>query len=289
MVIRLIAKPISEQIRAEVKDQSSHFFKLHARKPKLVVILVGSDPASILYTGKKGEAASSVGMDHETLQFPSHISPRELRAEIESLNQDSEVDGILLQRPLPPQLTESEVVYWIAPGKDVDAFHPVHVGRLSLKLPSLKPCTPSGIMALLEYYHVEVSGKIACVIGRSALVGKPIAQLLLNHDATVIQCHSKTSQLKELTLLADILIVATGKKEMINDSYIKDQAVVIDVGIHPDSLTGKVTGDVEITSAVRRASKISPVPGGVGPMTITLLLKNTLQAAVERQALEGDT
>ena len=223
-------------------------------------------------------------MEHETLRFSNEVHPNELQSAVQKLNLDPTVDGILIQRPLPISFNESEVVYWIHPEKDVDAFHPLHAGKLSLNLPSLQPCTPAGILALLKHYGVEISGKIACVIGRSSTVGKPIAHLLLNHDATIIHCHSKTRNLESLTQLADIVIVATGKREFINRSHIKDQAVVIDVGIHPDAVTKKVTGDVQYLSITNWASKISPVPGGVGPMTITFLLKNTLQAALNRQA-----
>jgi len=276
------AKPVVEQLRISTQKRASEFLKKYGRSPKLAVVLVGEDPASVIYTRKKGETAISMGMEHVSMTFPHTATPIEVKAAIDRLNQDPGVDGILIQRPLPKTFKEEEVLYWVAPEKDVDAFHPENTGRLALGLPCFKPCTPAGVMELLKHYGINPAGKLACVIGRSSIVGKPMAALLLQADATVLHCHSKTPNLKGIALQADIVVVAAGKPGLIDATYIKEGAVVIDVGIHRTD-AGKVIGDVVFDQVAARASAITPVPGGVGPMTIAVLLENTVWAAEQRE------
>ncbi len=280
---KLLAKPVAESIRSEVFKRSQKFTQTFGRPPKLSVILVGDDPGSVIYTQKKGEMAVQLGMSHETFHFPADISPAEVKRAVDSLNLNPLVDGILIQRPLPPQFNEKDVLYWVSPEKDVDAFHPVHAGELLLGLPTLMPCTPAGIMELLKFYQIDPTGKVSCIIGRSSIVGKPMASLLLNASSTIIHCHRKTPQMRELSKQADILIVAAGQRALIDSSYVKKGATVIDVGIHRLP-SGGVTGDVQFDDVAQVASAITPVPGGVGPMTIAMLMKNTIQAAELRQA-----
>ncbi len=244
------------------------------------MILVGDDPASTIYTTRKGRQAEACGMMHRTLKFPASVEPKVVRDAIQQLCDDPTIDGILVQRPLPKSFIESEVVHWISPAKDVDAFHPENVGALQLGLPCFAPCTPAGVMSLLKHYSIDVAGKLACVIGRSSIVGKPMSALLLAADATVIQCHSRTQNLAALTRQADLVIVAAGKPQLIGAEHIKPGAVVVDVGIHRDPTSGKVFGDVRFDEVAPITSAITPVPGGVGPMTIHQLLENTCQAAV---------
>jgi methylenetetrahydrofolate dehydrogenase (NADP+)/methenyltetrahydrofolate cyclohydrolase len=248
------------------------------RPAKLAVILVGDDPASVIYTRKKGEAALRLGMAHESFHFPASVSPSEVQALTERLNADPGVDGILIQRPLPAGFDDAEVLYWIHPSKDVDAFHPENHGRLILGLPGMLPCTPVGILALLDHYGIPVESRTACVVGRSAIVGKPMAGLLLRRNATVIQAHRHTRDLPEITRTAEILIVATGSAGLIGPEHVRPGAVVIDVGIHR-SAEGKLSGDVRFAEVSPLCSAISPVPGGVGPMTIAALMANTVLAA----------
>jgi methylenetetrahydrofolate dehydrogenase (NADP+)/methenyltetrahydrofolate cyclohydrolase len=277
----LQAKPVNEALRNEISTRVLAFSKEWNRKPHLTVVLVGQDPASQIYVAKKQETAAALGFSSETLVLPSNVDPSEVRALIQGLNSREDVDGILIQRPLPSVFKEEDVVYWIDPAKDVDAFHPENVGRLSLGLSSFFPCTPFGVMALLQHYEVPVAGKVACVIGRSSIVGKPMHALLLQANATVIHCHSKTQNLRSLTRQADIVVVAAGKPGLVDASYLQQGAVVIDVGIHRNA-EGKIVGDVDFESAKAICSAITPVPGGVGPMTISMLLLNTLQAAESR-------
>jgi methylenetetrahydrofolate dehydrogenase (NADP+)/methenyltetrahydrofolate cyclohydrolase len=236
----------------------------------------------MIYTRRKGEKAVELGMDHETISFPVSASPESVYAIVQKLNLNSNVDGILIQRPLPKNFSEEEVLYWVAPEKDVDAFHPVNAGKLFLGLPSFLPCTPSGVMALLEYYKISPAGKLACVIGRSSIVGKPMATLLTKADATVIHCHSKTHALASLTRQADLLIVATGKMGLIDRTFVREGATVIDVGIHRTA-DGKIRGDVLLDDVASKVSAITPVPGGVGVMTIAILMQNTIAAAELRE------
>ncbi len=284
MTLKLLAKPVADQIQKDVQGRVSQFTRAHGRPPKLSVILVGSDSASRIYTQRKGELAQALGMSHETLSFASDVSPKTVRDCVLTLNDDPNIDGILIQRPLPKSFDENEVLFWIEPNKDVDAFHPLHAGRLFLGLPTFQPCTPAGIMELLKFYKIATSGQVACVIGRSSIVGKPMASLLLQSDATVIHCHSKTPNLKDLTRQAGLLIVAAGKPNLIDDTHVQPGAVVIDVGIHR-ATDGRLIGDVDFGRVSTVASAITPVPGGVGPMTLAILMRNTVHAAELREAL----
>lgn len=278
----LTSKPVVERLNVDLKTRVAAFIASQGRAPKLAVVLVGEDAGSVIYTTRKGEAATQAGFLHETVKFPVSAKALEVQGAIERLNQDPSVDGILVQRPLPGSYPEEETLYWISEEKDVDAFHPANLGRLTLGLPSFQPCTPAGVMQILKHYQIPIAGKIACVIGRSAIVGKPMAALLLQADATVIHCHSKTPGLAALAKQADILVAAVGRAEMIDDSFIKSGATVIDVGINRRA-DGKVVGDVAFESAKLRAGAITPVPGGVGPMTILVLLQNTIFAAENRE------
>jgi methylenetetrahydrofolate dehydrogenase (NADP+)/methenyltetrahydrofolate cyclohydrolase len=280
---KLLAKPVAESIQIQIRKRTELFIQKYKRTPTLVVVLVGNDPASVIYTTKKNETARNLGFESKTITLPVTTSPQDVKTIIDQLNLDANVDGILIQRPLPRGFQESEVLYWVTPEKDVDAFHPINAGKLFLDLPSFQPCTPAGVMALLEYYKISPAGKIACVIGRSSIVGKPMAALLLRADATVLHCHSKTPDLRGITQQAELLIVAAGKMGLIDRSYIRPGAVVIDVGMHRND-QGKLAGDVLYDDVLPVVSAITPVPGGVGPMTITLLLQNTILAAERREA-----
>jgi methylenetetrahydrofolate dehydrogenase (NADP+)/methenyltetrahydrofolate cyclohydrolase len=241
----LAAKPVADTIKKTVSTRVEAFKKNYGRAPKLSVVLVGDNPASVIYTSRKGEAAVAVGIEHETIKFPATATPAEVHATIARLNQDPSIDGILIQRPLPASFREDELLYWVSPAKDVDAFHPENVGRLSLGLPCLQPCTPTGVMAIFKHYQIQLAGKIACVIGRSAIVGKPMATMLLQANATVLQTHSKTPDLPGVCRQADIVVAAIGLGEMIDASYLKPGAVVIDVGMNRlDS--GKLVGDCKL-------------------------------------------
>ncbi len=283
-MIKLLGKPVADSILAKVLKRTQNFTQKWNRPPQLAVVIVGEDPASILYTRKKEQKAKELGMDHRTIALPATASPAFVYSVIQELNQDRDVDGILIQRPLPRSFFEGEVLFWISPEKDVDAFHPLNAGKLFLGFPIFLPCTPSGVMTLLEYYQISPRGKIACVIGRSSIVGKPMVALLTQADATVIHCNSKTPQLSKLTQQADILIVAAGKMEFINKDYVQKGATVIDVGIHRDS-KGKIVGDVLFEDVATKASAITPVPGGIGVMTIALLMQNTITAAELRKKI----
>lgn len=277
MIKRLTAKPLLETLRENQKKRVDQFFKKMGQKPKLAVVLVGDDPASMIYTQSKGKKAEAIGMEHLSIRFPKDVSPTEVHQRIQELNQDPSVHGILIQRPLPKQFDEDEVLYWVSQKKDVDVFHPENAGKVFLGMGGLKPCTPYGIMKLLDFYQIDVSGKVACVIGRSSIVGKPIASLLLQANATVIQCHSKTKDLKKWTSQSDLLIVAAGRQGILKRDFFKEGAIVVDVGIHRDK-DNKICGDVN-PNELGEVSAVTPVPGGVGPMTIAMLLENTLTAA----------
>lgn len=280
-MLSLLAKPVLEQVHQDIMDRTKAFSARHRRTPRLAVVLVGDDPASVIYTRKKGETAVKLGMEHESIVFPATATPQEVYAAVQKLNQDPAVDGILIQRPLPKSFKEEEVLFWVAPEKDVDAFHPINTGKLSLGLPCFAPCTPAGVMEILKFYKINPSGKLACVIGRSSIVGKPMAALLLQANATVLHCHSRTPDLPAIARQADILVAAIGKPEFVDGSFIKDGAVVIDVGINRLP-SGKVVGDVKFSEAAQKAGAVTPVPGGVGPMTIGILLQNTVLAAEMR-------
>jgi methylenetetrahydrofolate dehydrogenase (NADP+) / methenyltetrahydrofolate cyclohydrolase len=270
-------KEIGQEIRNELTERINTL-KNQDITPGLAVILVGNNSASKTYVSNKQKTCEALGMHSRLLSFESDLSENELVEAIQSLNKDPEIHGILVQLPLPKQITESKVLAAISPDKDVDGFHPINVGKMMLGQETFLPCTPYGVMKLLEYSGIEIAGKHAVVIGRSHIVGKPMGQLLLQKDATVTYAHSKTPNLKEITLQADILVVAVGRTKMITSDYVKDGAVVIDVGMNRDE-NNRLCGDVDFESVKDKASYITPVPGGVGPMTITMLMVNTVQSA----------
>lgn len=274
-------KALAQKMQAALSEKVTRLKEEANIVPGLVVILVGDNPASQIYVKNKERSAQKAGFYSETVRLPKTISQEELLDVVEGYNQDSRFHGILVQLPLPEHIDEEEVVLAISPDKDVDGFHHVNTGRLWSGKPAMVPCTPAGIMKLLETYDVSLEGKKAVVIGRSNIVGKPMAALLLEADATVTSTHSRTRHLSTITKTADILVVAIGRSQFITADYVKPGAVVIDVGMNRDE-TGRLTGDVDFDSVAPLASKITPVPGGVGPMTITMLLEQTYQAAVRQ-------
>ena len=278
MAIRIDGKAISAEIRAELKEKTEAFAAARGYRPGLAVIIVGEDPASQVYVRNKKRACEEVGFYSRGYELPASTSQKELLALIDTLNADPAIHGILVQLPLPKHLDESEVLLRIDPKKDVDAFHPYNVGKIMIGDYRFLPCTPAGVMALLERTGIEIAGKKCVVVGRSNIVGKPMAMLLLHANGTVTVCHSRTKELSSVTREADILVVAIGRADFITADMVKPGAVVIDVGMNRRA-DGKLTGDVDFAAVEPIASAITPVPGGVGPMTITMLLQNTLTAA----------
>lgn len=279
-------KVISAAVRADVRAEVDAWTSEGRRRPYLAVVLVGDDPASASYVRGKTKAAAEAGIDSDTLTYEADTSEREVLEIVQSLNEDDAVDGILVQLPLPDHISESKVIHAIDPEKDVDGFHPENVGRLSLGEPGFVSATPAGIMELLRRSNIETSGRHAVVLGRSNIVGRPLSSLLLRRgiDATVTTCHSRTRDLPGLARQADILIAAIGRANFVTPDMVNDGAVVIDVGINRvyDATRERgyrLVGDVEFEGVSKKASAITPVPGGVGPMTIAMLLKNTLAAA----------
>ncbi len=268
---------LSKKLKAQLAEQVAADAVKYGTTPNLVVILVGDDPGSVSYVTGKAKAATEVGIRNTTIRRPDTITEDELLDIIDTLNHDDDVDGILVQLPLPKHIDEAKIIAAISPDKDVDAFHPYNVAHLWLKQPCTKPCTPKGIIKLLKSANVEIEGKEAVVVGRSNIVGLPVAKLLLDNNATVTVAHSRTKNLGEVTRRADILVVAIGRERLITADMIKPGAVVIDVGVNRDSRTGKLCGDVDYEAAVAVAEHITPVPGGVGPMTITCLMENTVE------------
>jgi methylenetetrahydrofolate dehydrogenase (NADP+)/methenyltetrahydrofolate cyclohydrolase len=271
-------KEIAAQVRAELRGEIQALKEKTGVVPGLTVVLVGENPASIVYVRNKIKACEEVGIKSVQHKLPETITHEELLALIRQLNASKDVHGILVQLPLPKQINEEEILEEISPYKDVDGFHPYNVGRLMIGNPVLQPCTPYGVMHLIDSTGVDLSGKDAVVVGRSNIVGKPMAMMLLKRNATVTVCHSKTTDLVERVKKADILVAAIGRAEYIKGEWVKQGAVVIDVGMNR-SLEGKLVGDVDFEGASERAAYITPVPGGVGPMTIAMLLKNTVIAA----------
>lgn len=271
----LSGKDLSAKIRQSIKDEITlEYLQKGKEPPTLAVVLVGNDPASEIYVRNKERACEEVGMRSRTVKLPENSSLEEIKSAIKELNDDNKVNGILVQLPLPNKNFEAEILETISPNKDVDALTLINKGKLASNLGIVAPCTPSGIIDLLKSVKTEFTGKNAVIVGRSQLVGRPIATMLTNLDATVTICHSKTKNLKEICKSADILVVAIGKPKFITAEYIKNGATVIDVGIN--RVEDKVVGDVDIESTINLEGFITPVPGGVGPMTITELLKNTL-------------
>ena len=271
-------KLISSETRAKIAEEVAAFKAEVGVTPGLAVVIVGNNPASLVYVRNKGKACAEVGMHSVEIALPEETTEAELLERIAELNADSSIHGILVQLPLPKHIDQETIINAISPKKDVDAFHPENVGRIFIGNYSFLPCTPAGVMDLLDYYGINVSGKKCVVLGRSNIVGKPMAHLLLERNGTVTVCHSRTQNLEDEIRSADILVVAIGRAEFVKGSMIKPGAVVVDVGINRGE-DGKLRGDVEYSTAFEVASYITPVPGGVGPMTITTLLKNTLLAA----------
>ena len=270
---KVVAKAVKEEVRSRVEA-----LKARGIRPGLATVLVGDDPASHVYVRNKQRTCEELGMHSVGHELPATTSQADLLALIDRLNRDPAIHGILVQLPLPKPLRSEPILYAVSPDKDVDGLHPVNVGKLMMGEPRFVPCTPGGIMAMLDYYKLPIEGKSAVVVGRSNLVGKPAAMLLLHRHATVTICHSKTPDLAEVCRRADILVAAMGKARFIRGEMVKEGAVVIDVGINrqPD---GKLVGDVDFEAVAARASWITPVPGGVGPMTIAMLMQNTMLAA----------
>lgn len=271
---------IGKAIREEIQEKVSAL-KERGCTPGLAVVLVGDNQASHTYVKNKEKSTVEVGMKSELVRLPETVTEEALLGHIDKLNNDDSIHGILVQLPLPNHIDEDRIILAIDPAKDVDGFHPVNVGKMMIGQPSFLSCTPYGIVKLLERTNTPIAGQHVVVIGRSNIVGKPMGQLLLQRDATVTYCHSRTKDLASFTKQADILIVAIGRGKMINAEHVKKGAVVIDVGMNRDE-EGKLCGDVDFEAVKEIASAITPVPGGVGPMTITMLLQNTLQSAEEK-------
>ena len=271
-------KRISAEIRTELAEKTKAFEAVHGTVPGLAVIIVGEDPASRVYVRNKHKACAEVGFYSEVHELPVDSTQEQVIALIDRLNEQANIHGILVQLPLPKHLDEQTILLRIKPEKDVDAFHPYNVGKIMIGDYNVLPCTPAGVMQLLGRSGVSAAGKHCVVIGRSNIVGKPMAMLLLHDNGTVTICHSRTPDLKEQTLQADILVASVGRAGFVTADMVKPGAVVIDVGINRNA-EGKLCGDVDFESVSEVASMITPVPGGVGPMTITMLLQNTLTAA----------
>ncbi|WP_240378067.1 bifunctional methylenetetrahydrofolate dehydrogenase/methenyltetrahydrofolate cyclohydrolase FolD [Bacillus piscicola] len=277
-----VAANLRDQIKKEVEEWKDVIV------PGLAVILVGDNPASRSYVKGKEKASAEAGIYSELKELPDSISEADLLEMVEAYNDNPSIHGILVQLPLPDHISEKKVIESISPEKDVDGFHPINIGRMMTGQDAFLPCTPFGIIQMLKYKNIDVEGKHAVIVGRSNIVGKPAGQLLLNENATVTYCHSRTADLQQMTTQADILIAAIGRAEFIKAEHVKEGAVVIDVGMNRKE-NGKLCGDVDFEAVKEKASYITPVPGGVGPMTITMLLYNTLQSAknhAEREQLK---
>jgi methylenetetrahydrofolate dehydrogenase (NADP+)/methenyltetrahydrofolate cyclohydrolase len=302
---RLDGAAVAREIRAEVAREVAEVSRRHGIVPRLAAVLVGDDPASLVYVGSKVAACRAVGMRSEEVRLPAAVRRDEVAARVRALGVDPDVDGILVQLPLPPGLDRPAVLQAIDPAKDVDGLHPLNAGRLFLRLDAPVPCTPAGILELLDRSGVEIAGRRAVIVGRSDIVGRPLAWLLLGRDATVTVCHSKTRDLPAVTREADILVAAIGRPAFIRAAHIRPGATVIDVGInrvadralleaifgagHPRVARARergyaLVGDVHPVEAAGVAGRLTPVPGGVGPLTIACLLRNTVRAAVRRRA-----
>ena len=278
MTAQLIdGKKISQQILQDIAERVQQRINNQLRRPCLAVVLVGEDPASAVYVRNKKRACETTGFESRSYELPAQTSEDELLALIDEMNADRDIDGILIQLPLPKHINSQLVLERIVPHKDVDGFHPYNIGRLVVKMPLMRPCTPKGVMTLLDAYGINVIGKKAVIVGASNIVGRPQALELLLARATVTICHSATQNLAEEVAAADIVVVGVGKPNFVKGEWIKPGAVVIDVGINRLE-NGQLCGDVEFAVACERAAMITPVPGGVGPMTIATLMENTLQA-----------
>ena len=277
----LDGKQLSQELKDEMRQEVDALAQKYGRRPCLMVVIVGNNPASQSYVRGKIKATEYVGFDGSLISLPEDVTEDALIAEIERLNQNEMVDGILVQLPLPKHISEDRVIASISPEKDVDGFHATNVARLWLNQPCIVPCTPKGVIVMLDRAGIEISGKNAVVVGRSNIVGKPVAKLLLDRNATVTIAHSRTKNLKEVCRQADILVAAVGRPLMLTADYIKPGAAVIDVGINRLE-DGRLVGDVDFEGAKEIAGAITPVPGGVGPMTITMLMRNTIECFLRR-------
>ena len=281
MAIILDGKKVAAEIKEELKQSTEAFVELYGKRPCLAVVQVGDNPASTVYVNNKIKSCQEIGFVSKSFHYTSTMTEDELINLIADLNYDETIHGILVQLPLPEHINEANIIKVIDPKKDVDSFHPYNVGCLMTGETSFLPCTPAGIMELLRRYNIDVAGKECVIVGRSNIVGKPIAQLLLQQNGTVIVCHSKTHNLAEHCRKADILICAIGKPKFFTAEYIRPGAVVIDVGINRDE-NNKLCGDVDFEAVKDRAGAITPVPGGCGPLTIAMLMKNTYTAACQQ-------
>lgn len=270
---KVISTYVKEQVANEVKQ-----LKEDGKQVGLAVIIVGENPASKIYVANKEKACAEIGINSYKYALPEETTQEELLALIDKLNKDDKINGILCQLPLPKHICEKDILYSISPNKDVDAFHPQNVGKIMIGEYDFLPCTPAGVIEMLDYSGIDLTGKNCVVIGRSNIVGKPMSMLLLQKNATVTICHSRTKDLASITSKADVLVAAIGKPKFVTADMVKDGAVVIDVGINRDE-NGKLCGDVDYDAVFDKVSAITPVPGGVGPMTIAVLMKNTLKAA----------
>ncbi len=269
---------LSTELKQKMKEDVKGYAKTYPRIPHLAVIIVGDDPGSISYVRGKENACALIGIKNTTIHLDDKVSQKTVLDLIDSLNNDDAVDGILVQLPLPKKFDEQKVISRVRADKDVDGFHPLNVAGLWTKNPCILPCTPKGIMEILKSIDVDLKGKKVCVIGRSNIVGLPISKLLIDADATVTICHSKTKNITEVTSQADILVVAIGRPKVVTKEYVKEGAIVIDVGVNRDPITNKLCGDVDFESVEPIASYITKVPGGVGPMTICCLMQNTIES-----------
>ena len=283
-MILIDGKQISASLKESIKEKVASLPEKYGRVPHLVVVRVGEDPASVVYVRNKAKACEACGIRNTTIVLPEETSESALLEKVRSLNADDSVDGILVQLPLPGHISEAKVIETVAREKDVDGFHPLNVAGLWQKTPHMSPCTPAGIMKLLEAIGVDPKGKRAVVIGRSNIVGLPVAKMLLDANATVTTCHTRTVDMPSVTREADILVVAAGRPKMVTADMVKEGAVVIDVGMDRDPETGKLCGDVDFDAVAPKTMAITPVPGGVGPMTIACLMENTLKCFLSLRA-----
>lgn len=275
---------LAAEIKQSVAADVVKYKELYGREPHLVVILVGEDPASVSYVTGKAKDSEEVGFKNTTIRRPAEVSEEEILNLIAELNEDKTVDGILVQLPLPKHISEEKVIAAISKEKDVDGFHPLNVAALWQKQECILPCTPKGVIKLLDKAGVEIAGKKAVVIGRSNIVGLPVSKLLLDRNATVTMCHSRTKNLAEVTREADILVVAIGRPKFVTADMVGEGAAVIDVGVNRDPETGKLCGDVDFAACQKKASVITPVPGGCGPMTRACLMENTIECYLNQVA-----
>ena len=277
----LDGKKVSAKVREDLKLEVDNF-KKEGINPKLAVIMVGNDPASKVYVRNKNKACEEIGIEYEEFLLGEETTMEELLNVIDNLNKNQNIDGILLQSPIPKHLDINKAFRAILPEKDVDGFHPINAGKLSIGEKCFVPCTPHGVVKIIEEYNIETEGKNVVIVGRSNIVGKPLIQCMLQKNATVTVCHSKTRNLEEFTRKADILIVAIGKQKFITENMVKEGVVVIDIGINRNE-EGKLVGDVDFDSVSKKASYITPVPGGVGPMTVAMLMENVVEAAKQNK------